>query len=51
MHLLALSGPFTDPNDKFPYPFVYDTSTSELLTLSYTFRLKKVSLSSEAHLV
>ena len=25
IHLLALLGPFTDPNDRFPYPFIHPT--------------------------
>ena len=50
MHLLALLGLFTDLNDRFPYPFIYGTSTSEITSLSYTWSLKKIPLSGGASL-
>ena len=36
IHLLALLGPFTDSNDRFPYTSLLCTSTGEIPTLSYT---------------
>ena len=41
IHLLALLGPFTDPNDRFPCPFIYFNYP----TLSNTWSLKKIPLS------
>ena len=42
MHLLAFLDLFTDWNDIFPYPFIY--LTSEIPSLSYTWRLKRLPL-------
>ena len=43
IHLLALLGPFIDPNDRFPYSVV--SFNGKIPTLSYTLSLKKVPLS------
>ena len=46
IHLLALLGPFTDPNDRFSYPVV--SFKDKIPTLSYTLSLKMVPLSGGA---
>ena len=46
IHLLALLGPFTDPNDRFSYPVV--SFNGKIPTLSYTLSLKMVPLSGGA---
>ena len=43
--LFALLGPFTDPNDRFHYPFIY---FNEIPTLLYTWGPKKIPLSGGA---
>ena len=48
IHLLALLGPFTDPNDRFSYPFV--SCNGKIPTLSYNLSLKMVPLSGGASL-